>query len=488
MAGERYHATLQENLVTLLAYDDKHGRIVSNMLDTNLMEGDYRLIAERCIDYWRAYKTAPKDHTADLMSDIIEDARNRRAPTIKRILFGIVELSKSINTDYVMNQLSQFTRMQMLKSAIIESAEKINSQAQMAITDIEAIWEKLLRTQQQNFEPGLRLSDYNTVLARLSSLENEFYMGIDELDSRHVVPARGQLLLIVAPAGRGKTWTLIHIGKTALFQRKKVLHLTLEVDDAYVAQRYYQNIFGITKRDESVEVTTLDVDMDRLEGFERKVVKPPFNWQWREIREELRSHIEHFGVRRFENLIIKRFAAGTLSVGGLRAYLDTLEMTEGFIPDMIICDYPRLMKVNSKDLRISLGNLMVELRGLAVERNVAFVAAHQSSKAGEEATMVTTAHIAEDWSIVGTADVILTYSCSQREFQYGLGRIFVGKCRSEEDRFTVLVTQSYKMGQFCMESHLLRSNYNDQLEALADADGDSYGSDDSDDSAGDDDE
>src|ERR1700674_5231917 len=39
--------TLQESILTLLCYDDEHCKMIANVLDINLMEGDYKVLAER---------------------------------------------------------------------------------------------------------------------------------------------------------------------------------------------------------------------------------------------------------------------------------------------------------------------------------------------------------------------------------------------------------------------------------------------------------
>jgi hypothetical protein len=64
-------------------------------------------------------------------------------------------------------------------------------------------------------------------------------------------------------------------------------------------------------------------------------------------------------------------------------------------------------------------------------------------------------HVAEDWSLTNTADIVLSFSATAAERQRGLGRMYVGKARDEEDKFGVLMTQSYRMGQFCLDSVML---------------------------------
>ena len=116
-----------------------------------------------------------------------------------------------------------------------------------------------------------------------------------------------------------------------------------------------------------------------------------------------------------------------------------------------------------------------DLRGLMIERNCAGVTAHQLSKAGELAVMAKGVHLAEDWSIMGTCDSVVTYSCTDLEFEHGLGRMFVSKNRSDMDRFQIIVTQSYAVGQFALDSMFMHRDYKQAFEDFAgteDVDGD----------------
>jgi hypothetical protein len=41
----------------------------------------------------------------------------------------------------------------------------------------------------------------------------------------------------------------------------------------------------------------------------------------------------------------------------------------------------------------------------------------------------------------------------------GLARLYVDRARSEKDRFTVLISQSYSSGQFVLESCMMNDKY-----------------------------
>jgi hypothetical protein len=43
----------QENILSLLAHDDEHGRIIASMVEAALFEGDYRELAIRILNHWK---------------------------------------------------------------------------------------------------------------------------------------------------------------------------------------------------------------------------------------------------------------------------------------------------------------------------------------------------------------------------------------------------------------------------------------------------
>jgi Straboviridae DNA replication helicase len=463
---------LQENLLALLIHNDEHGRTVANMVQPEMFEGDYRTLSERCITYWMQHKEAPKTHMPDLVSDIIEDKKNKRAATYKRLLLELRDLSSEVNTKYVVDQCRNFTRMQRVNSMIMQSAEKLASKQEFALEEIQQMWHDLLRTRDTTFDAGVRLSDYYGMIERLKMQSDEFRMGIEQLDNKHITPMRGGVMIMLGGAGRGKSWFLTHVGKQALEQRKKVVHITLELSQDQVQQRYFQSMLSVPKREDErdeVELTILEKDKrGRLEDMFLEKHTPEFSLTSPEIDMELRQRIDETtrGVR-LHNLIIKSFPMRSVDMKGIASYLDDLEAAEKFIPDMIILDYIGILKTNVRDHRLNLGRNFEDFRGLCTERNIAGVTAHQISKEGVKSGKTSQTHIAEDWSMVGTADVMLTYSCTDLEFAYGLGRLYVAKSRSEKDRFGLLMTQNYTIGQFVIESMYLPHTYFDLRDQFA---------------------
>lgn len=472
MSQDRFSLSLQQDLLTLLVWSDEHGKTVARIVEANLFEGDFRAIAAKAIEFWQQHNTAPKQHIADLLADILEDPADRRANTYRRILVQMLEVKDQINVDFVLKSMGNHVRVQQAKGVILQSAEKLDALGINALTDVESMWRGFLKEGVNNLDPGLRLSDIDQVLAYLDRVHSEFKTGIKELDEANIVPMRGKIMILLAPSGYGKSWFLTQLGKMAFIQRKKVLHVTLEIETEEVLQRYYQALFGISKRDDTTKVSQLKFDRKGdLDQIISTSIEVPFTFESEVIREELLTRIGRFGTRA-DNIIVKRFPMRSLSVDQLEAFLEGLEAVEDFKPDLVIVDYPGIMKTDEKNHRISMGRLIENLRGLSQRRDFALAAAHQSNRISVEADMVKATHMAEDWSVVGTSDFIITYSQTPAEQQRGLSRLYVAKARSEADKFGILISQSYKTGQFVLESMRMNDSYSKLMESLGTVDDD----------------
>jgi len=461
---EPLSATIQQNLLTLLAYSEKSGRIISKRLDPALCEGEHRLIAELLINYWRQWDAPPGiAHTADLFSDILDDKNNRRAPTFRRILTFMRELwEQGINEGYVLDRFDISTEAQLLKDAVLRSAEQLQASQELAVPEIHRIWNEMLRYRKIEFHAGTTLVDVDSLFDFLESQYSEFPTGIPALDKREIGPSRGSAFLVIAPTGYGKSWFLIHLGKMAMNLRKKVLHVTLEMAEEEVKQRYFQNIFTISKREKEVPITTLEVESGELTGLGTEEITPEFTFHSRYVREDIETRV-HLMAGKLQNVRIKQFPTSALTVEMLDAFLDNLEVTHKFIPDILILDYIKLMKTDAKNLRVSLGRTFEELRGLAIRRNLALVTAAQGNRTSMGAEWVRASHTAEDISLVQSADVAITYSQKPEEKKRGLARLYVDKFRHDEDKFGILLTQSYRLGQFVLNSMELEPAYWDYL-------------------------
>lgn len=461
---ENLSGALQENVLTLLCFDDQFCTLIRATITANLFESVvFRDIATQAIEFVDQFGEAIKEHLPDALEPILTGKDVRKAASYRRVLDNLFIAKEHINREYVVSKLHAFVRQQKFKSAIIRAVEEVEAgnidQAEVEMT-------KGMNAQLTSFEMGIHLGDPKESLKFFDSVADGIQTGIHELDKRDICPRPQEMFMFIAPPKKGKSWALTHIGKWALLQRKHVLHITLEMAEPRVAMRYIQSFFSVSKREAQVRTTKFVTDEQghMLDIKFEELVRPTLNDPG--IREKLASKLTR-EFRRRPPLIIKQFPTGALTISALNAYLDGLERFHKFIPDVIILDYPDLMKIEAANLRLDTGKIYKDLRGIAVERNVAMVVASQGNREASTAKIVTDAMVSEDYSKIATCDNVITYNQTPQEKALGLARLFVSNGRNDEDKFVVLMSQQYAIGQFCLDSTMLIHDYWDQVERLS---------------------
>lgn len=254
------------------------------------------------------------------------------------------------------------------------------------------------------------------------------------------------------------TWHMIHLAKVVIMNQLKVLHVTLEMSETKISQRYVQTLFAMAKRNEKILIRKFDKKADGFEVIEKEIL-PKFSMDDPDAKKKIRKEMERWKKRMLDNIIVKQFPTGMLSVGELEAYLDNLEVTEKFVPDMIIVDYPDLMKMAGNERRHSLGDTYKRLRGIAVARNCAMVVPTQSNRDGSGAKKVGRTNVSEAYTKIADADVVVTYSQTETEKALSLARLSVVAGRNDDDNFTVVLSQSYAIGQYAVDNVLMEKDY-----------------------------
>ena len=455
---------LQENILTLLCFDDEAAPFIVNSVDVGLFESDiYKDLANQAKEYYFQFKQTPKEHLADLVEDKLDANKDsRRADLYQKILINLYEFKDDINREYVLSKIRDFVKQQRLKSAIVDAVNNIKDGD---IEQAESTIEKALRSNIDVFEPGLNFNKPAQVLTAFEDITPAFLTGIKPLDDIGFGPVPGELLVILAPANRGKTWMMVHLGKFGVLQRLKVLHLSLEMSEEKMAQRYLQTFFALGKRKKDIRYAEFMHDeMGRMMDLTFTDIERPT------LSDQGIETLIHDKLKRFDNrlpLRIKRFPTNSLTVRGLETYLDQMERYEHFTPDLLIVDYADLMQLSSTNLRIETGNLYKELRRIAVERNIAVATASQANRLAEDARVISLKHLAEDYSKAATADNIIAYCQTGAELKFNLARLFIAKARDEEREQSVLISQAYRMGQFCVGATRMSDSYWDRLDGLA---------------------
>lgn len=463
MQSDRLTGATEDNVLTALCWSESHAAAIAVKVPPELFSTRaYVRIAEAAHTFLQRFNEPPRGHIRDLLEDRL--MKGEEGKLLRRTLDAMEVLQAELKPEYVVEQLDRFIALRELSQAVEGAADAL------AKGDLQAAQDALyVPAANRSTSSGTWLHDPKRALRYLDAKEDDlFSSGIDVLDSNGVRPARKRMMLLIAPPKRGKSWWLVNVGKANLMRRKRVLHITLEMPEEEVAMRYVMAMFALSEgKASTLRVPAFrsdgnggysSIDFDTISAEELSAKTRPI------IAKRLRA------LKSRARLLIKEFPTASLTIPQLNAYLDALKSTENFVPDLVIVDYPDLMAIDSTALRTDTGRLFKELRGLAMMRNIALVGATQGNRDSESAKTLKLKNVAEDWSKIMTADYILTYSRTEQERKIGLARIGVEAARGARDGWSALVTQSYEIGQFALDSVYMNNTMFAELKKATGAD------------------
>jgi replicative DNA helicase len=440
----RLQDSLEENVLTLLCWNPQHAAQIALQATPDLFSTrEYRHIAEEAHRHLERFGQPPGVHLRDLLEKRLR--KGEEGQLLRRTIDDMERVHSEIQVEFVIETLDRFIATRKLAMALEEAADALNQgeleKAQDALAQPELA---------PRHTAGIWLHDPAQAMAFMDKGSDEFFSsGIDTLDDLGIRPARGTLTVLIAAAKAGKSWYLIECAKRNLLQRKKILHISLENGEDMTAKRYLQAFFGMTDDPREANVRTPQLTRDTL----GRCLSIEFESRTADVLGvETRRHVAQRLRSLHGKLLIKEFPTSTLTMGQYNAYLDMLERTQGFVPDLVIIDYPDLFAFDADKTRTEIGRIFRHLRGVAQQRNHALVTVTQGNRSSGNARTVTTGMVSEDWSKIGTADTVLTFSQTSEEFELGLARILVAAARHARDKYLVLITQSYATGQFCLDS------------------------------------
>lgn len=457
--------SLQESILAVLVFDERAGAAVAAQVLPQHFDESYREIAEKVLAYRRKYGRGPgRAHLDDLFDKRLQD--NNRPSRVRRLLMDLAGIAPELNAEYVLARTQRFVREQQLKAALVEGNSRWEQGGDDVAVDLEGILHKALKHRATSLDAGTFLGNERALrfLDRDDSWGISY--GISQLDDIKLSMRPKEMTLYIGGKGTGKTWACVNVGKQGIKAGRKVLHITNEMSEELIAQRYLQSLLAAATHSDKFIRTTfefnrkgslIDMPVNKRMQAERNILAP-------DARKFLRQEMKKRDTI-WNRLVIKEFPSGSLTLSQLEAYLDFLEQEHKFHPNLLIIDYPDLMAQDAKNYRISLGRTFVGVRGILVDRHMAGFCPTQGNRSSLRATKVSTDMVAEDISKLHTADTVLTYSRTEAEKERNLARLFVGNARNQRDGAVILLSQSYDSGQYVIDSTWMQQSYWDILKA-----------------------
>ena len=242
---------------------------------------------------------------------------------------------------------------------------------------------------------------------------------------------RKTINIFLAGTGVGKSLTMCSMAADNLMMGQNVLYITMEMAEFEIARRIDANLLDVTIQElDDMSKDSYVAKMERLKGKTKG------------------------------KLIIKEYPTSSAGSGNFRHLFNELRLKKNFAPDIVYIDYlnicasSRIKNGSNVNSYSYIKAIVEELRGLAVEFNVALVTATQTTRGGYGDSDVDITDVSESFGVAHTADFMCALITSE-ELE-GLGQLLVKQLKNRYNdlnylRRFVLGVERAKMKLFDLE-------------------------------------
>ncbi len=399
----KYGKIFQEKIFQGLATDKDWAAQMHEVMRPDYFDLKYlQYLCDKYFTYYDDYRCFP---TMQLLIQVIrEDLKKESADILLRdqIIAFLQRMRMNQHPEdlpYVKEKSLDFCKRQAFKEALTQAVELVQE------GDFDPVVDLMRQAVSVGMPSSIGHDFFEDVEARFNEIQRiTSPTGIPDLDNKEVLDGglgRGELGVVVAPTGVGKSHWLVAMGCEALKRGKTVVHYTFELSETLTGKRYDANI--------------CEVDCSDLLDHKEKVLETYENGE-------------------FGNLIIKYYPTRTASVNTIRNHLEKLKL-RNYWPSLVIIDYADVMKSTRQydALRLELQLIYEELRQLAADFQVPIWTASQSNRAGAREEIVGLENMGEAYGKAQVSDVVVGLSRKPEEKATGYGRLFIAKNRAGMD-------------------------------------------------------
>ena len=388
----------QEALCLLMLEDRPFADQIMEVFDITFLELGYlRLFTSKVMEYREKYGVHP---TKKIMATVIKSDMDKENEAIQkqvRDYFARIMTAGTLkDSEFIKDKALDFCRKQKLKGAMLKSVDLLQTCSFDEISKI--INDALVLGSDSNFgydylkdfEERFEIKARNPVSTGWSEIDSISGKGL----------GNGELGVVVAPTGAGKSMVLTHLGAQALLRGVTVVHYTLELSDTTIASRYDSCITGVGLSD--------------LHSFKELIYE-----KVQDVKGQL---------------IVKEYPTKSASTRTIKNHLEKL-VNRGIEPGLIIVDYGDLLRPVTvrKEKRTELESIYEEMRCIAQEFQCPVWTASQTNRSGLNAEVITMESISEAFSKCFVADFIFTVSRTMEDKTSNTGRVYVAKNRNGPD-------------------------------------------------------
>ena len=407
----KYGLEFQVKIIASILTDKTFLERVVDIIEIDAFENEaHRWIVKEIIQYHAEYKDLPTMQVFKVRVDTIENADFKATVTdhLKSVYLKISEK----DLQFVREQFLEFCKNQKLKNAIIESVDHLKTGE---YDKIKGLVDKAMKA---GMERNLGHNYHKDVATRMSEMcRNTIPTGWDVIDSlMDGGLGPGELGIVVAPAGIGKSWLLCSLGAKAMKRGKNIAHFTLELNENYVGLRY--------------DCCFTHIDFQEIKHRQG----------------EVEDVIKKIDGKLFE----KYFPLKTVSAQSLKFHIERIQALENVKINEMIVDYADILRPQEKEKNSNsyseAGNIYEELRQVAGELQIPVWTASQTNRSGGQEDVVQAHNIADSYRKIMTADFVFSVTRNMQDKANNTARCHVIKNRFGPDGITLYAKMNTSNG------------------------------------------
>lgn len=458
---------LADAIVYFSLYDEDFMKKFAPYLTPRVFVFPYRIVLECALHFWNNHKRV-------LGEGIFQAVRNHVNANQVILVEEFISRISSNNYDkeYVTREAGDFIKKLILLDGIARAQEAIHrkefSYAEGIVRGVFKDISKLgSNTIQDMLDTSLLENGFDDFLDRVGALNMR--TGIPCYDTQYGGLWTKEFVLIMGDTNVGKTFCMVYLGKMALLQGKKVLHVTLETSKDLVQERYMMAFSARVSRRFYEAVTSSSYD-DLTMFSEDMGEKDSLSSVTEEVEVRIGNDLIKVGVLNKEHVLkkmefLRRRGARlwlhqgyNFSVRNLLDLLDKIETEYGEKADIVLLDSPDQMVSSSgksDEIRLRERDIYRRLLDITKERNITMVVTTQTRRGSKNKFLVTSEDVAEAYDKVRIADTVWTLNQTKKEAESNIIRIYVDKCRHAQAGLLIEADQCLPIGQFILHARKL---------------------------------
>ena len=394
--------TFQVQLLNQIVVDKDFSHSIMDVIESSYFDNKYfKIIIQMIKEYHVKYESTP---TFDTLEQIVKSEISQEL--VAKIVLDTLKQVKDApfeGTSFVQEKALKFCKQQELQKAM-DKSQKIITEG-----DFES-YDKVEGLIREALQVGEVEKGQTDVFDNLDTVLDEDYRhpipmgitGIDKLLKGGL--AKGEIGVILAPTGVGKTTVLCKIANTAFNMGYNVLQIFFEDNPKIIQRKHFTMWTGI--------------EPDNL-VLHKEVVMSKLT----EIKETMKNE-----------LILKKLASDSMTMNQIKNQVRKI-IADGTKIDMILLDYIDcvLPESSAKDEWKAEGSVMRGFEGMCHELNLAGWTATQGNRSSISSEVVTTDQMGGSIKKAQVGHVIITVAKSLQQKEMNLATIAITKSRLGKD-------------------------------------------------------